>query len=260
MLLKVFSQTTLEGIVDSRHPALPPPACCTPPPRSPRSHGPCRFRRKSSARPIERESIRKAGRDRRLRWPPLTPGAAERAKKFYLEEFYGKSLLFTLIPPPRGAPAIFIRCSRTVRELRRNRARCVGDRLASDPAKIVARMGRMRPPVFDPARRSRPYPPDAAVAAIWQTLRAGSIVVAGAAAKAPARADHLRPGAPPAGCGSSSSSCWNGQGGLAARDGEQSFLELRGIAKRIQRERSALRRALLRRPPARCAMASAQST
>ncbi len=173
-------------------------------------------------------------------------------KTFYLEEFYGKSLLFALIPPAGESARDLHPLLRTVRELRRNHARCIVIVSHQTLPKIVARMGRMapaaEPPVFDPGRgrRSRPYPPDAAVAAIWQTLRAGSIVVAGAAAKAPAEltifaqelASRLRV---------FKLILLDRQGGLAARDGERlSFLELRGIAKRIQRERSALRRALLR--------------
>ena len=50
--------------------------------------------------------------------------------------------------------------------------------------RLLRRMGRMAPlttpPTFDPARgvRSRPYPPDSAVAQIWQRLSVRSIVVA----------------------------------------------------------------------------------
>ncbi|SRR5579875_260026 len=173
-------------------------------------------------------------------------------KTFYLEEFYGKSLLFALIPPAGETARDLPPLLRTLRELRRNHARCiviVSDQLLP---KVVARMGRMapagEPPVFDPARgrRSRPYPPDAAVAAIWQALRAGSIVVAGTAAKTPAEltvfaqelASRLRV---------FKLILLDRQGGLTARDGARiSFLELRGISKRIKPERAAQRRAILR--------------
>ena len=173
-------------------------------------------------------------------------------KTFYLEEFYGKSLLFALIPPAGDRVGDLHPLLRTLRELRRNRARCILIVAAQTLPRVIARMGRMTPaddpPVFDPARglRSRPYPPDSAVAAIWQALRAGSIVVAAAAAKTPAEltifaqelASRLRV---------FKLILLDRQGGLAGRDGQRlSFLELRGIAGRSRRERSAARRAILR--------------
>src|ERR1700731_626674 len=99
-------------------------------------------------------------------------------KTFYLEGFYGKSPLFALIPPAGKSARDLHPLLRTLRELHRNHARCIVIVSHQTLPKIVARMGRMtpagEPPVFDPARglRSRPYPPDAAVAAIWQELRA----------------------------------------------------------------------------------------
>src|SRR5581483_2320015 len=173
-------------------------------------------------------------------------------KTFYLEEFYGKSLLFALIPPAGESAHDLDPLLRTLRELRRNRARCIVIVAHETLPKIIARMGRVAPagdpPVFDPARgrRSRPYPPDSAVAAIWQALRAGAIVVAGAAAKDPAQltvfaqelASRLRV---------FKLILLDRQGGLTARDGSRlSFLELRGIARRLKRERSAMRRGILR--------------
>ncbi len=174
-------------------------------------------------------------------------------KTFYLEEFYGKSLLFALIPPAGESARDLRPLLRTLRELRRNHARCIVIVSHRTRPKIVARMGRMapagEPPVFDPTRgrRSRPYPPDAAVAAIWQALRAGSIVVAGATAKPPAEltvfaqelASRLRV---------FKLILLDRQGGLTASDGQRlSFLELRGISRRrLKRERSATRRGILR--------------
>ncbi len=173
-------------------------------------------------------------------------------KTFYLEEFYGKSLLFALIPPAGESARDLHPLLRTLRELRRNHARCIVIVSHQTLPKIVARMGRMAPagapPVFDPARglRSRPYPPDAAVAAIWQELRAGSTVVAGAAAKDPADltvfaqelASRLRV---------FKLILLDREGGLTERDGQRlSFLELRRIGRMLKRERSALRRGILR--------------
>jgi N-acetylglutamate synthase-like GNAT family acetyltransferase len=173
-------------------------------------------------------------------------------KTFYLGEFYGKSLLFALIPPAGESTRDLHPLLRTLRELQRNHARCIVIVSHQTLPKIVARMGRMAPPVpppvFDPARglRSRPYPPDAAVAAIWQELRAGSTVVAGAAAKDPAEltvfaqelASRLRV---------FKLILLDRQGGLLGPDGQRlSFLELRRIGRMLKRERSALRRGILR--------------
>lgn len=173
-------------------------------------------------------------------------------KTFYLEEFYGKSLLFALIPPAGESARDLYPLMRALRELRRDHARCIVIVSHHTLPKIVAQMGRMAPagapPVFDPARgrRSRPYPPDAAVAAIWQELRAGSTVVAGTAAKDPAEltifaqelASRLRV---------FKLILLDRQGGLLDAGGQRlSFLELRRIGRMLKRERSALRRGILR--------------
>jgi len=105
-------------------------------------------------------------------------------KTFYLEEFYGKSLLFALIPPAGQRISDFDSLVLTLRELRRNQTRCVVIVSPSALPKLMRRLGRLAPkeppPVFNPSEglRSRPYPPDSAVAEIWARLRAGSIVVA----------------------------------------------------------------------------------
>ena len=105
-------------------------------------------------------------------------------KTFYLEEFYGKSLLFALIPPAGQRISDFNSLLLTLRELRRNQTRCVVIVSPSALPKLMRRLGRLAPkeapPVFNPSDglRSRPYPPDSAVAEIWARLRAGSIVVA----------------------------------------------------------------------------------
>ena len=105
-------------------------------------------------------------------------------KTFYLEEFYGKSLLFALIPPAGQRIGDFDSLLQTLRELRRNQTRCIVIVSPSALPKLMRRLGRLAPkeppPVFNPSEglRSRPYPPDSAVAEIWERLRAGSIVVA----------------------------------------------------------------------------------
>ena len=105
-------------------------------------------------------------------------------KTFYLEEFYGKSLLFALIPPAGQRISDFDSLVLTLRELRRNQTRCVVIVSPSALPKLMRRLGKLAPkeppPVFNPSEglRSRPYPPDSAVAEIWARLRAGSIVVA----------------------------------------------------------------------------------
>jgi len=105
-------------------------------------------------------------------------------KTFYLEEFYGKSLLFALIPPAGQRIADFDSLVLTLRELKKNQSRCVVIVSPSALPKLLRRLGRLAPkeppPIFNPSDglRSRPYPPDSAVAEIWERLRAGSIVVA----------------------------------------------------------------------------------
>ena len=46
-------------------------------------------------------------------------------KTFYLEEFYGKSLLFALVPPVGQRMSDFDSLVKTLRELHRNQTRCV---------------------------------------------------------------------------------------------------------------------------------------
>ena len=93
-------------------------------------------------------------------------------KTFYLEEFYGKSLLFALIPPAGQRISEFDSLVLTLRELRRNQTRCVVIVSPSALPKLMRRLGRLAPkeppPVFNPSEglRSRPYPPDSAVAEI----------------------------------------------------------------------------------------------
>jgi N-acetylglutamate synthase-like GNAT family acetyltransferase len=106
-------------------------------------------------------------------------------KSFYLEEFYGKSLLFSLIPPSGERLSELDSLVRTLRELRRNQTRCIVIASMRAMPRLLRRLGRLRPrgePVcFNPAIgiRRRPYPPDAAITAIWQALRTRSIVAAG---------------------------------------------------------------------------------
>jgi N-acetylglutamate synthase-like GNAT family acetyltransferase len=112
-------------------------------------------------------------------------------KSFYLEEFYGKSLMFVLVPPCGERLAELDSLNRTLRELRRNQTRCVAVASTRSVPRLMKRLGRLAPrhaPLrFNPATglRSRPYPPDSAVAALWQALQTGPIVVAEAAADEP---------------------------------------------------------------------------
>ncbi len=105
-------------------------------------------------------------------------------KSFYLEEFYGKSLLFAMVPPAGTRISDFNSLVQTLRALRRNQTRCIVIVSPTALPKLCKRMGRMAPsgpvPVFNPSLglRSRPYPPDGAIAQIWEGLRAGTIVVA----------------------------------------------------------------------------------
>ena len=105
-------------------------------------------------------------------------------KSFYLEEFYGKCLLFTLVPPSGERLTELDSLNRTLGELRRNQTRCI--LIASTRAlpRLMRRLGRRAPHHaslrFNPARglRSLPYPPDSAISALWQALRANPIVAA----------------------------------------------------------------------------------
>src|SRR5271168_994932 len=109
---------------------------------------------------------------------PARPRFTE--KNFYLEEFYGKSLLFALIPPSGERISDLDSLVLTVRQLRRNQTRCIIIASARALPRLVKRFGRLirhEPALFNPATglRTRPYPPDSAVAAIWHGLRDGSI-------------------------------------------------------------------------------------
>ncbi|MBV8055850.1 MAG: GNAT family N-acetyltransferase [Deltaproteobacteria bacterium] len=105
-------------------------------------------------------------------------------KSFYLEEFYGKSLLFALVPPSGERLSELDSLNRTLSELRRNQSRCIVIASTRALPRLIQRLGRRAPrhaPLrFNPAGglRSRPYPPDSAVSALWQALRANSIVAA----------------------------------------------------------------------------------
>jgi N-acetylglutamate synthase-like GNAT family acetyltransferase len=173
-------------------------------------------------------------------------------KSFYLEEFYGKSLLFALIPPSGERLGELDSLVRTLRELRRNQARCIVIVSADALARIMRRLGRLapraEPPVFNPGAglRSRPYPPDSAVARIWRALSAGSIVVAVADTNKPRDftvfaaelASRLRV---------FKFILLDRQGGLTGSSGERmSFLELGRIGTAVRKQRTARRRAELR--------------
>jgi N-acetylglutamate synthase-like GNAT family acetyltransferase len=173
-------------------------------------------------------------------------------KSFYLEAFYGKSLLFALIPPSGERLGELNSLVRTLRELRRHQARCIVIVSADALWRMMRRLGRLapraEPPVFNPSAgvRSRPYPPDSAVARIWRALSAGSIVVGAADTNKPADftifaqelASRLRV---------FKLILLDRQGGLTGRDGERlSFVELGRISRAVRKERSARRRAALR--------------
>jgi N-acetylglutamate synthase-like GNAT family acetyltransferase len=173
-------------------------------------------------------------------------------KNFYLEEFYGKSLLFAFIPPAGQRIADFDSLVQTLRELKRNQSRCVVIVSPSAMPKLMRRLGRLAPkeapPVFNPSQglRSRPYPPDSAVAEIWERLRAGSIVVASMSRDdaddltvfARELASRLRV---------FKLLMLDRAGGLTGRDGERlSFVETKRIGRVMRNIRSAARRATVR--------------
>ncbi len=114
---------------------------------------------------------------------PARPARIFTEKTFYLEEFYGKSLLFALAPPSGERLSELDALVRTLRELKRNQSRCIVVASAVAISRLTRRLGRLAPrgatPSFNPARglRSRPYPPDSAIAEIWRGLRARSIVI-----------------------------------------------------------------------------------
>jgi N-acetylglutamate synthase-like GNAT family acetyltransferase len=113
-------------------------------------------------------------------------------KNFYLEEFYGKSLVFVLVPPSGERLTELDSLKRTLRELRRNQTRCIVIASTRVLPRLMRRLGNLaprHPPLrFNPATglRSRPYPPDSAISALWQALQIGPIVAAEAGADDPA--------------------------------------------------------------------------
>jgi amino-acid N-acetyltransferase len=173
-------------------------------------------------------------------------------KAFYLEEFYGKGLLFGLIPPAGQRLSDLDSLASTLRELVRNQTRCILIAAEDVLPRVLRRMGRLAPrqstPIFDPTHglRSRPYPPDSAVTQIWRILRAGRIAVAGArttdaedltvfAQELASRLDVFK------------LVLLDRQGGLTDPDGERdSFVQIRQINSLARRERSKLRRVILR--------------
>ncbi len=110
-------------------------------------------------------------------------------KNFYLEEFYGKSLVFSLVPPSGERLTDLDSLNRTLRELRRNQTRCIIVGSTRAIPFLVRRLGRLAPrdgPLrFNPATgvRSRPYPPDSAISALWEASQNGRVVLAEAAAE-----------------------------------------------------------------------------
>jgi N-acetylglutamate synthase-like GNAT family acetyltransferase len=182
--------------------------------------------------------------------PVRTPLFTE--KTFYLEEFYGKSLLFTMVPPSGERLSELDSLARTIRELRRNQTRCVVLATAAAMPRLTRRLGRYTPagdpPHFNPAKglRSRPYPPDSAITEIWCGLRAGSIVLAGVETTDPvdlvvfARelASRLRV---------FKLLILDRAGGLADPAGDRlSFVESRHRRRTLTHERAPLRRAIIR--------------
>jgi len=173
-------------------------------------------------------------------------------KTFYLEEFYGKSLLFVLIPPSGDHPRELDWLALTLRELRRNLTRSIVIVSSQTLPRLVRRLGRnlynASPPLFNPAKglRTRPYPPDSAVAAIWQGLRKSSIVLGAAETDDPADlvvfaqelASRLRV---------FKFLMLDRQGGLAGPTGERdSFVEVHQFRKVVSREKAPLRRTMIR--------------
>jgi N-acetylglutamate synthase-like GNAT family acetyltransferase len=112
-------------------------------------------------------------------------------KSFYLEEFYGKTLAFVFIPPAGERLSDLDSLNRTLRELRRNQTRSIVIGSKRALPRLKRRLGRLAPrhaPLhFNPATglRSRPYPPDSAISALWQALKIGPIVAAEAESEDP---------------------------------------------------------------------------
>jgi hypothetical protein len=172
-------------------------------------------------------------------------------KTFYLEEFYGKSILFALIPPSGERLSELDSLVLTLRQLRRNQTRCIVICSVYAMPRLVKRLGRIlrhEPALFNPAKglRTRPYPPDSAVAEIWHGLRDGSIVVAAAETDDPVDlvvfaqelASRLRV---------FKLVMLDRVGGLLdANEETDSFVDLRHIRRVLVRERAPLRRAIIR--------------
>ena len=173
-------------------------------------------------------------------------------KTFYLEEFYGKSLLFALVPPSGERLSELDSLTRTLRELRRNQTRCIVVASAAAMPRLIRRLGRLaprgEPPVFNPATglRTRPYPPASAITQIWRGVRAGAIVLAAVEAADPldlvvfARelAARLRV---------FKLLLLDRAGGLVGADGKRlSFVEIHRLRRALANEPSAQRRAIAR--------------
>src|SRR5271156_121394 len=79
-------------------------------------------------------------------------------KSFYLEEFYGRSLLFALIPPSGDRLDELDSLVRTLRELHRHQARCIAIVSADSLARVIRRLGPLAAKggasVFKPRRRA----------------------------------------------------------------------------------------------------------
>jgi N-acetylglutamate synthase-like GNAT family acetyltransferase len=173
-------------------------------------------------------------------------------KGFYLEEFYGKSLLFALVPPVGQRMSDFDSLVKTLRELRRNQSRCVVIVSPSALPRVMRRLGKMAPPeappIFNPTygMRTRPYPPDSAVAQIWHALRAGSIMVGSTSTDDPEDlavfaqelASRLRV---------FKLILLERGGGLLAENGDRmSFIEAKRVARAQRRANTKLRRKIVR--------------
>lgn len=174
-------------------------------------------------------------------------------KTFYLEEFYGKSLIFALVPPVGERMVQLDALVRTLRELRRNQTRCIVIAAATAIPKLLKRLGRLAPPrdeipSFNPANglRTRPYPPDSAITQIWSGLRVGSIVIASAVTDDPADfvvfarelASRLRV---------FKLLIVEREGGLEDAEGNRlPFVEIKRLRRVLSREKSPLRRSIIR--------------
>ena len=85
---------------------------------------------------------------------PTAPNFTE--KTFYLEEFYGKSILFAMVPPSGERLSELDSLVVTLRQLRRNQTRCIVISSADALPRLVKRLGRMlrhEPALFNPATK-----------------------------------------------------------------------------------------------------------